>query len=303
VSCASAFSWATRSLNPGILLSNCAESQISAIEPSPKISPKDTRFPPEEEEPKPAGTPSAVRAVGFVFAIIAVVLACVAYRLNSAVTNEKAQLAQAASENDQAKADLGKANARATDLQLQLDRGKSLRSDLQAQLDKAQVRQSDLQAQLEKARADLRSQADKAEARASEMQAEFQAKINSANDDSSRLRKDLDQARSQAEDLKSQLAKAQSDLARLHPLALKARVLPVTTSFEKNFWDRGFTLHVKNLSPDPLKVNITITGTGNAFAKSVAMEGGGSINVENLAAGTRVVIENAGYDTLSVTAQ
>jgi hypothetical protein len=238
-----------------------------------------------------------------VFAIGAVVLACAVYRLNSAATIEKAQLAQAASENDQLKADLGKANARATDLQLQLDRAKSLRSDLQAQLEKAQISQSDLQTQLEKARTDLRSQADKAEAQASEMQAQFQAKINSASVDSSRLRKDLDQAKGQAEGLKSQLAKAQVDLARLHPFALKARALPVAASFEKNFWDHGFTLHVKNLNADPLKVNITVATTGNALAQSVTMEGGGAINVGNLAAGAKVVIESAGYDTLSVTAQ
>ncbi|HKM55946.1 MAG TPA: hypothetical protein VJY33_21245, partial [Isosphaeraceae bacterium] len=93
------------------------------------------------------------------------------------------------------------------------------------------------------------------------------------------------------------------DLASLQPLAQKARALPLATSFEKNYWERAFTLHVKNLDSEPLKVNITIAGPGKASTKSVTMEGGGLLNVENLAAGAKVVIEGAGYDTLSVTAQ
>jgi septal ring factor EnvC (AmiA/AmiB activator) len=273
------------------------------IEPTPKIAPIDKRFPPVDEVREPPGTPFAVRAAGFVLAIIAIVLAVAAYQLNSVAAKEKAQLVKAGSETEQAKADLGKANARSADLQLQLDKAKGERSDLQAQLDKAQVRQSDLQSQLEKARDDLRSQVDKAKAQVSEMQAAFQAKVNSANDESSRLRKELDQAKGEAEDLKPQLAKAQGDLAKLQPLIVKARVLPVAVSFEKNFWARGFTMHVKNLNTDPLKVSITIGGSGKASAAPATVEGGGSLNVENLPAGAKVVVESAGYDTLRVTAQ
>lgn len=223
--------------------------------------------------------------------------------LNSVLTKEKAQLAQAASEADQLKAGLGKANARATELQLQLDSGKSLAADLQAQLGKAQARQSDLQTQLEKVRGDLRSQVDKANSQASELQAQFQAKVKASDDASSGLRRELDQAKIQTENLKSQLARAQGELTKLQPLARAARAMPVATSFERNFWDRGFTLHVKNLNPDPLNVTITIGSSGRALAKSVTMEGGGTVNVQNLAAGARVVVESAGYDALSVTAQ
>ncbi len=273
------------------------------IELSPKITPRDTRFPPVAEEFRPPGTPPGVRTLAFFLAVVAAVLAVVAYRLSSAVTRDRVQLAQAASETEQVKADLAKANARAADLQLQLDKAKGLRLDLQAQLDRAQSRQSDLQAQLEKVQADLRSQVDKANAQASEMRAEFQAKINSASEDSSGMRKALDQARSQAESLKSQLAKAQGDLAKLQPLAVKARAMPVVTTLEKNYWERAFTLHVKNMNPDPLQVSITVFGPGKPSAKSVTVEGGGLLNVENLAAGAKVVIESAGYDTLSVTAQ
>jgi hypothetical protein len=50
-------------------------------------------------------------------------------------------------------------------------------------------------------------------------------------------------------------------------------------------------------------VTITITSSGKPSAKTLTMESGGSLNVENLASGAKVVIESAGYDTLSVTAQ
>ena len=198
-----------------------------------------------------------------------------------------------------AKADLGMANARSAELQLQIESIGSQTADLKAQLDKAQARQSGLESQLQRALADLRSQADNARVRESD----FQAVIKSSHDASSGLLKELEQAKSQAKDLEAQLAKTQGDLAKLQPLAIKARVPPLTTSFEKGFWDRGFTLHVKNLNPDPLSVNIKITGLGTAFARSATMEGGGSLNVENLAAGMRVAIESAGYDTMTVTVQ
>ena len=270
-------------------------------EVSTQISPRDTRLPPEWDEP--AGTPFAVRAAIVVLAIIAAALAYAAYHLNSVATDEKAQIAQANSKAEQARADLGLATARSADLQLQLDRAKSQTTDLKAQLDKAQARQSDLQSQLERAQADLRVQAEQAKAQVSEMQAEFQAKIKSSDDALSGLRRELDQAKSQTEEMKAQLAKARGDLAKLQPLALKARALPLATSFEKNFWDRALTMHVKNLNPDPLTVRITVVGMGKASAKSATIESGRSLNVGNLAEGAKVVIESAGYDALTVTAQ
>jgi predicted nucleic acid-binding Zn-ribbon protein len=273
------------------------------IETPPKMSPRDVRFPPAKEEPIPAGTPIAVRAAVLVLAIIAIALGAAVYRLNSAVAKGKVQLAKTDSEASQVKADLAKVNAQAADLSAQLDKAKTARSDLQAQLDKAQARQSDLQSQLEKARADLLSQADKAKAQVSEMQAAFQAKINSANDESSRLRRELDEAKRQSGELKSQLARAQDELAKLQPLAVKARALPVETTLEKDFWARGFTMHVRNLNTDPLKVKITIGGSAKASVQSATIEGGGLLNVENLPAGAKLVIESAGYNTLSVTAQ
>jgi septal ring factor EnvC (AmiA/AmiB activator) len=247
----------------------------------------------------PAKSPTALRAAVLFLAAIVAALAYAAYHLDSVAAHGKEQLALADSKIGQAKADLGMANARSAELQLQIESIGSQTADLKAQLDKAQARQSGLESQLQRALADLRSQADNARVRESD----FQAVIKSSHDASSGLLKELEQAKSQAKDLEAQLAKTQGDLAKLQPLAIKARVPPLTTSFEKGFWDRGFTLHVKNLNPDPLSVNIKITGLGTAFARSATMEGGGSLNVENLAAGMRVAIESAGYDTMTVTVQ
>jgi len=271
------------------------------IEVLPQITPRDTQPPPEEYEPE--GTPVAVRAAVIVLAAIALVLGYAAYRLNSAAANAKAQLAQTVSNLDRATADLATASARSAGLELQLAKAKSQAADLGSQLDKAQARQSDLQSKLDKAQADILTQADGAKARETEMQAGFQAKIKSSDDAASGLRKELDQAVGKAEDLKSRLATAQSELTKLHPLAVKLRALPLATSFEKNFWDRGFTMHVTSLSPDPLKVKISIAGMGTASASSATLEGGGSLNIENLAAGAKVVIESAGYDALSAAPQ
>jgi len=242
----------------------------------------------------PAKSPTALRAAVLFLAAIVAALAYAAYHLDSVAAHGKEQLALADSKIGQAKADLGMANARSAELQLQIESIGSQTADLKAQLDKAQARRSGLESQLQRALADLRSQADNARVRESD----FQAVIKSSG-----LLKELEQAKSQAKDLEAQLAKTQGDLAKLQPLAIKARVPPLTTSFEKGFWDRGFTLHVKNLNPDPLSVNIKITGLGTAFARSATMEGGGSLNVENLAAGMRVAIESAGYDTMTVTVQ
>lgn len=267
------------------------------IESPPQISPKFTA--PSPEEYLPAKSPTGLRAAVFILVAIVAALAYAAYHLNSVAAQGREQLALADSRIEQAKADLGVANARSTELQLQVESARSQAADLRAQLEKAQARQSVLQAQLDRASADLRLQADNEKTRESELQ----ARINSSSDASTGLLKELGQARSQAQDLKAQLTKAQGDLTKLQPLAAKARVLPLETSFEKGFWDRGFTLHVKNPNPDPLSVNIKISGLGTAFTRSATIEGGGLLNVENLAAGLKVTIESAGYDTSTVTVQ
>jgi septal ring factor EnvC (AmiA/AmiB activator) len=269
------------------------------IQVSPQVDQENAEPIQHEGESKSAGTPLAVRAAGLVLGVIAIVLASAVYELNSTLANVRAQLVQSDSQTDQVKAELGRANARSADLQLQLDRATSQRSELQAQLEKAQVRQSDLQSRLDRAGSELRSQADKAQAQASE----FQARIDLASNESTRLHSELDQAKTQAEELKAQLAKARSDVAKVQPAAAKAPLLPVAATFEKNFWERGFTMHLKNLNADPLTVSIAIAGPEKAPARSATIESGGTLNVERLAAGARVVIECPGYEPLSLTTQ
>jgi len=268
------------------------------IDVAPQTSPKPAEhFIPDEKHDRPP-TPFVTRAVCIILAILAIALAYAVHQKNAQVADARAQLVQANTATDQVKADLAKANALAVDLRLQLDRAKGLRSDLQSQLAKAQGQQSDLQSQLEKARANLQSQQDKAAAQSAGLQAE----INQANGGLSRLQKELDQAKGQNEDLSAKLAKAEAGIAKLQPLAVKARVLPVSATIEKvSFWSAGFTMHVRNLNSSPLNVNITIGASGKTPSMSATIEGGGTLNIGNLAAGADVVIASEGYDPAKLT--
>jgi len=271
------------------------------IEVSPDISPKASEHTlPDEEHNNRPQTPFVIRATCIVLAILAIALAYRIHQQNALVSDTRVRLDQANAATDQVKADLAKSNAQSADLQLQLDRAKGLRADLQSQLTKAQGQQSDLQSQLEKARTDLRSQQDKALAQSAGLRAE----INQANDGLSQLRRELDQAKGQNGDLMAQLARAQGDIAKLQPLAVKARFLPVSVTFEKpSFWSNEFTMHVRNMNPDPLKVNITIGGSRKAPSASATIEGDGTINIANLPAGAKVVIASEGYDPANLTVQ
>jgi hypothetical protein len=109
--------------------------------------------------------------------------------------------------------------------------------------------------------------------------------------------------------LQSKLQKAESDLAKVQPLVLKARNMPVTTSFESSQWGSsfsthsGFTLRINNLNPQPLKVDITVTGAGKTRTQSNTVAVGATVNVEKLAAGESVVIASEGYNPVRLTVQ
>jgi septal ring factor EnvC (AmiA/AmiB activator) len=253
----------------------------------------------QEEERQPARTPLAIRAACFVLAVIAIGLGSRVLQLNSDVANANSQLTQSVSETDRVKADMEKASAQVTDLQQQLDKAKGLRTDLQAQVDKAQAQQSALQSQLDKARADLQAQIDKSRTQASAMQAE----ISRAGDGSAELRRELVQVRAQADDLKSQLSASQAEVTRLQPLAQRAHILPVAASFEKSFWGGKYTMHVRNMNPEPLNVTVSVAGQDKVPAKSAVIAVGETYNLGGLAAGTSVVIQGEGYDPLTVTAK
>jgi hypothetical protein len=85
-------------------------------------------------------------------------------------------------------------------------------------------------------------------------------------------------------------------------MLLKARHMPVTTSFEKTHGDH-LTLHVSNLDQQPVTVNVTIADAGKTRSQSNVIGAGATLNVEKLAAGDDVTVASDGYEPLKLTAQ
>jgi ribose 5-phosphate isomerase len=79
--------------------------------------------------------------------------------------------------------------------------------------------------------------------------------------------------------------------------------MPVTTSFEKEKWGRGLTLHLNNLQQQPLTLNITIEGPDKTRRQSNVVGAGSTLNVEKLAAGDKVAIASDGFESVNLTAQ
>jgi len=265
-----------------------------------ETSSQDTSPSTSDEGHKRKGAPFGLLATCVILAVAVVSLGVMISKRNATVTAVNAQLDKANTATTQAKADLSRANDRADELQQQLDAAKNQSSDLQAQLKKAKGQGADLQARLDKATShgsDLQTQLDQAQANSTESQTQ----LAKAKEAASGMRKELDQARSQTEDLKAQLTKAQGEIAKMQPLAAKARALPVATTFEKSFWSSGATLHVKNLSSQPLKVEISLAGAANAASKTATIAGGATLDVQDLAAGAHVVIASDGFDPANLT--
>jgi len=101
--------------------------------------------------------------------------------------------------------------------------------------------------------------------------------------------------------LQDQLAKAQADVARLRPLAERARHMPITTSIEKLHGGKSFTLTVKNEYLQPLHVDIVISRGGTKHPQANVIEGGGSLTLEKLAGGDILEISNPDFDTVKFT--
>jgi hypothetical protein len=260
-------------------------------------------------QPKPANQPKRPRspigiiiAVCVVLAIVIIVFNAKVRHLNATASDAQTQLTQAKTQAAQAQADLDKAKAQSADLQSQLDKSKSQLSDLQSQVEQSKNTAADLQSQVDKAKAqlaDLQSQLDKAK----QQSADVQSELDQANTQSAERLTQLDQAKSQAMDLQSQLNNAQSDIAALRPLAVRARHMPISTSLDKSFWSSSFTLHISNSYPQPISVNISVTGPGKPRSQSNVIAGGGTLDVEKLSAGEKVVITADGYDPVNVAVQ
>jgi predicted nuclease with TOPRIM domain len=257
---------------------------------------------PNHDKAKKAGPLLGILITWLILAIATIVLVVKVHKRDASLADTQKQLAQAKSDGAAVQAELDKAKTASADLQDQLTKAKSQQSDLQTQLDQSKDASNQLQAQLDKAKAqavDQQAQLDKSKAQA----VDLQNQLNQATAGSTQLLSQLDQAKIQSMDLQSRLQKAESDLAQLQPMLLKARHMPVTTSFEKEHWGHGSTLHVNNLDPQPLTVNIAITDSGKTRTQSNVIGAGATLNVEKLSSGDSVVIASDGCDPMNLTVQ
>jgi len=260
------------------------------------------------------GSMLAVLAVCLGLAILVVVLSLRVHRLNTQVAKGAETQQQAAPpakpENTQALADLDKAKGVLAQLQSKLDKAAAQQGELQSDLGKAKARSADLQSQLDKAKAlsaDLQSQLDLARSQS----ADLQSRLDQAASRSSQLLSQLDQEKGRSADLQSRLQRAEGEIAGLQPLIHRARHMPVATSVERVQGSLfglaashgSLTLHINNLSLDPLQVNITVAGPEANRSVSGTIAGGTTLDIVKLAAGEKVAIASESYDTVSVDIQ
>jgi hypothetical protein len=238
-------------------------------------------------------------AILAVLGAVVVVLGIKLVQESKLVANDEAQQSLATAAAATAQAELAQSKAAAAQFQSSLTKAAAQQADLQTQLDQSKEASSRLQslADEEKAHtADLQSQLDKAKAQVSDLQTQV-------SDDAAGAAAVLEQVKGQEADLQSQVKKAQDNVAQLQAWFLKARHLPVTTSFEKVAGGRSFTLHVTNLYAQPLNVSIAITGAVNTRSQKNAIDGGATLDVETLTAGENVVVSSDGYDPVTLSVQ
>jgi septal ring factor EnvC (AmiA/AmiB activator) len=254
------------------------------------------------EKRGPAIAAISVLVVGFVLAVLVIVLGVKLVRLNSKYADQTKQLTDAKAEAAKAEASQQQNAAATAQLQSQIDDGKKQVADMQAQVDRSKVAVTQAQAQLDNEKgqfSDMQSQRDKANAQS----ADFESQLKQTNTEMLQMNTQLDQAKIQSMDLQSRLGKAESDIAELQPLLLRARHMPVTTSVDKSHGDH-FAVHVNNLYLQPLSVNITISGgQDKGRTQSNVIGAGGTLKVDNVAPGASVVIASDGYDPVTVTPQ
>jgi multidrug efflux pump subunit AcrA (membrane-fusion protein) len=260
---------------------------------------KESGAPLQNEDGKTRDTPFAVWAICVALTITTIVFAAGTSRLNTVNSDLRAQLVQANSAADQARADLAKANARSVDIQQQLERTTSSQGDLQSRLNDALNQQKAVQAQLDAARADLRTSQDNAKSQILNLQAQY----SQVRDETAGIRKELERASAESEGLKVKLAKALEASTKTQTSVAAMASVPVAATFEKSFWKSGFTLHMKNLKPTALSVSVTVSSPVMQPPRSETIQGGESLDIRDIAAGSKVIIESSGYDPVNVTAE
>jgi multidrug efflux pump subunit AcrA (membrane-fusion protein) len=247
----------------------------------------------QEQTGAVAGTTFAILVGCLVLAIIAVYVARSISAQNAVLADTKAQLARSVLKADDVQAKLDAVKAESATLKAQVIGDQGQRSDLQSRLDQAKAQSAGLQAQLASDKSQLtglQAQLDQAN-----------AQLERATQESASSRVQLDQARRQAADAQAQLAKAQRDLVKVRPLIIEARKLPLITTFEKSFWDQGFTLHINNLGVSTINLKIKISGVDAPRAEMTALDAGATVNVEHLHPGENVALSSDGFDPINLT--
>jgi multidrug efflux pump subunit AcrA (membrane-fusion protein) len=262
-------------------------------------SPEAVHYNLPDDRIKSRGASLGLSLLSIILAISAGGLAFKLRQQDDAVDNLRAQLERANSETAAAQADLTKTGSAMSDLHGLVDKAQKQAADAQAQTKKIEEAGAQTQAQLQQAQAELQSQQQKSQAQI----ADLQTRLNRANDSSSGLRNELATVKKQNDDLKALLAKASEKPATPSPAAVAGRTLPLTTEFKKSFFADGFTLTLKNTGSTPLKLDLEIVGSPNTPSKSVTIEGGGTLELKDLAAGATVGIASDGFTPISLKAK
>jgi hypothetical protein len=211
-------------------------------------------------------------------------------------------------QNDLVQGALDKATAANVRLQSDLEKAKGEAADLKAKLIQADAASSQLRAQVEadsSEAAGLRGQIEKAKEDASGLRSE----LASTQSEKAGLAKELEQAKAQGSELQGRLEKSQAYVASIRPLLARARHLPIRTSYEKVLGSpfelvngrSSYTLHVNNLSLEPLGVDLTIVNAGHTISQSNTIAGGATLNIERLSAGAKVTIGADTFEAVSLT--
>jgi uncharacterized membrane-anchored protein YhcB (DUF1043 family) len=256
--------------------------------------------PPQKEKRKRPESLIGILAAFAVLAIVIILLGVKIGRLNTQVAADQKDLADSKSDAAQVQNQLNQATATSADLKTQLDKANGQLADAKAQTDLAKEASAQLQAQMDRAKAqmaDLQSQLDKSKAQS----ADLVSQLNQANAGSAQMLTQLNQDKIQSMDLEARLRKAESDIAQLQPLLLKAGRIPVTASFEKLDGGRDFTLHINNLYTQPISVDVAVAGTDAKRSQSAIIGGSGTYDVEKLTAGESIVIASSGYAPMNLT--
>ena len=247
------------------------------------------------------GVSMGILAAFLILLFVSIVLAVKVQHRDTQVSDLQKQLADAKSQAAKAESDLEKASSGTDDLKAQLAKASSAQDDLKSQIAQDRVAATQQQAQIDRDKAqqaDLQSRLDKSDLQS----AAFKSQLDEATAGSARMLTELDQTKIQALDLQARLQKAEGDIAQLQPMLLKARHMPVTTSFEKTRGDR-LTLHVNNLDQQPVTVSVTVDDAGKSRSQSNVIGAGATLSIERLEAGDEVTVASDGYDPLKLTAR